>query len=272
MTGAALALQEGPRHRAGALLPCVGLALAAGAQLAGTTAAILLGLACFVAGLAHGAAEETEGRIAAFGPVRALAYVAIGLAVAGLFLALPIAGLTLFLLLSLWHFARSECAMGPLARAAVGMLAIGGSALFRPSETTDVFAAIVGFAPPSVLVPVLSMAGVAGSVLVVAALVRRERGALLAASCLPAAILFHPVLAVGLVFLSAHALPVQAGQVARYGRHAVLRAALWPSLAAGAGALASIAAVSAGLVPMPLAAALAFGLATPHMLTERLEA
>ena len=84
--------------------------------------------------------------------------------------------------------------------------------------------------------------------------------------------MFHPVLAVGLVFFTGHALPIQLRQLRRYGSAAVLRAVGWPTGIAVAGAALMAGAVASGWIALPLAAALAFGFATPHMLTDRLKA
>ena len=261
----------GPWHDAGALFAWGALAAAVVAQLAGGMVPVILGLALFAAGLAHGAGDEQAGAIRPFGPVHAAAYVAVGLAVAGLFLTVPLAGLLLFLALSAWHFARSDCAFAREARWATAALATGGSALFRPGETAQVFAAVLGDAPPEPFMLPLAVVGAGGIAAALYALATNRRGCGEAVLALGATALLHPVLAVGLVFLVGHAIPIQRRQLARYGADAVWRAVALPTLIAlvGTGVLA-LASVSGGL-PLTVAAALAFGLATPHMLTERLE-
>ena len=221
--------------------------------------------------MAHGAGEEEDGGIARLGWAQAAAYIVVGIAVAGLFLALPLAGLVLFLALSAWHFARSDCRMGQAARLAIAALAIGGSALFQPQTTAQVFTAAMGEPAPVLLVRLLALAGVAGAGAALYALFRNQRGCGEAMLALGATALLHPVLAVGLVFLLGHALPIQRRQLRRYGSAAVTRAVLWPTLLAIAGAALLAAGVLSGWLALPVAAALAFGLATPHMLTDRLE-
>ena len=66
-------------------------------------------------------------------------------------------------------------------------------------------------------------------------------------------------------------MPMQQAQVYRHGWHAVLAAQGPTTALAVLGAAAIAALVLTGQIAMPLAAALAFGMATPHMLSERLE-
>lgn len=262
---------KGPWHDAGALLSWVAVAIALVAQIAGEGWATGAGLVFFVMGLAHGAGDENEGGIARIALVHAGAYLLTGAAVAGLFLFAPLAGLALFLALSAWHFARSDCAFAPLTRYAIAGLAVGGSALFRPGETGEVFAVIVGGEVPPLVVRVLALLGLAGAGAAAWALVRGMRGFGHAVIALGAAVVLHPVLAVGLIFLTAHAVPVQQRQIATYGRGTVWRAVAVPTAIATFGALAIAALVWTGHLALPIAIALAFGMATPHMLTERLE-
>ena len=198
------------------------------AQIAGDGWAVLAGLVFFVMGLAHGAGDENEGGIARIKLVHGAAYLVTGAAVAALFLFAPLAGLALFLALSAWHFARSDCAFDPLTRYAIAGLAVGGSALFRPGETGEVFAVIVGGDVPVLVIRVLALLGIAGTGAAAWALVRGLRGFGHAVIALAATVLFNPVLAVGLIFLTAHAIPVQQRQIANYGRGTVWRAVALP--------------------------------------------
>ena len=249
--------------------PVALLAVCTAVSLLGTGAAIAMGLALFLAGFAHGAGDEQAGTLRPFALAPAAAYVVAGLAVAALFLALPLAGLTLFLLLSLWHFARSGRG-DAIGRAAFACLAVGGSALLRMDETSSVFAALLGSAPPHGWMLALAATGAAGLTLSVATFVRGRFDAALAATLVAVALL-HPVLAVGFAFAVGHAFPLQGSQIRRYGWRDVIAAQGPTASIALLGALAMAALVLSGHLPLPWAAALAFGMATPHMLSERLE-
>ena len=263
---------EGPRLDAGALWLSAGLlVVGCAAQLAGEAVAIGCGLAMFVAGLAHGAGDENGGAMRAYTPLLVLAYIVTGLAIAALFLAAPIAGLALFLGLSAWHFARSDSGFGRLANLSVALLAVGGSALLRSDATVDVFATILGQTPPRLLIITLRIAGGAGVILGAWLALQRKRGGLAAGFAIMACALFHPILAVGSIFLGMHALPIQRRQIARYGLSRVLSAVAAPTVVATLGAVALAIAVWQDWLAMELAIAFAFGMATPHMLTERLE-
>ncbi|KLE32360.1 hypothetical protein AAW00_12985 [Aurantiacibacter luteus] len=245
------------------------LLAAVAAQLAGGGAAIALGLAFFLAGTAHGAGDEQGGTIRPWNVIGAAGYVVAGLAVAALFVAAPLAGLTLFLLLSAWHFARSTG--GTRARqVAFALSAVGGSALWQTGRTEAIFAAVLGMPIPGVWMTGLAILGGAGLLLAAWALGKRWRDPLLW-SVLAATALLHPVLAVGFAFLAGHALPMQQAQVRRHGWRAVLAAQGPTTALAVLGAAAIAALVLTGHLALPLAAALAFGMATPHMLSERLE-
>ena len=261
----------GPWRDAGALVAWGALVLAILAQVAGEAWAIGAGLALFAAGLAHGAGDENDGVLRAYSPALVAAYVVVGAAIAALFVASPLAGLALFLVLSAWHFARSDIAMDPLSRYAIAALASGGSALFWHHTTEDVFGVIVGAPPPGLFTDLLLLVGVAGTGAAAWALIKGRAGSGHAVIAVLACAAFHPVLAVGLIFLTAHAIPIQQRQIARYGLGAVLRAVAWPTVIATVGAVAIAVAVLQGWLVLPLALAFAFGMATPHMLTERLE-
>ncbi|WP_165853515.1 Brp/Blh family beta-carotene 15,15'-dioxygenase [Aurantiacibacter aquimixticola] len=267
---AAPAANEGrSAHGVRAALPFVVLAVAGVAQLSGTSIAVVLGLIFFLIGTAHGAGDEQDGTIRPFGIWQAAAYIVAGLAVAAVFVMLPLAGLTLFLGLSLWHFARSL--HGDWLRGwAYAALVIGGSMALRFEETAAVFAAILGFAPPDIWLYGVATIGLAGLALAAAQLLRQPRDPALIVSALAVAFL-HPVLAVGTAFLVGHALPLQAEQAERHGCDAVLRAQWITSALALAGTVALALAWNAGFVPLTVVAALAFGMTVPHMLAERLE-
>lgn len=113
--------------------------------------------------------------------------------------------------------------------------------------------------------------GVVGIASTGLALVRREPRCTVALAAMAATALLHPVVAAGLVFLTAHAIPAQQRQIAQHGLRRVLRAAALPSAVAILGGAAIVAAVYADALPLVAAAAFAFGMATPHMLTEQLE-
>ena len=264
-------MRKGPWHDAGALLSWGAIFLAALAQLAGAPWATGFGLLFFLLGLAHGAGDENEGSIARIKAIHAVAYLVIGAAIAGLFLVAPLAGLVLFLALSAWHFARSDFTFAPLTRFAIAGLAVGGSALFRQNETAAVFAFLIGGDVPSSIIRLLALIGGLGAGCALLALFKSNRGFGHAIIALLAAVLLQPVLAVGLIFLVTHAIPVQQRQLTAYGRRAVIDAVLLPSAAAIIGAVVVAVLVTQDLLALPVAVALAFGMATPHMLTERLE-
>ena len=231
-----------------------------------------MGLALFLAGLPHGAGDEQDGQLRRISLAHALGYLMVGGAVTGLFLILPIAGLSLFIGLSGWHFARSECGLSPNNRYAIAGLAIGGSALFQPEATRNVFADVIAAQMPSVYVGVLAISGLLGIGFALWAVAKRERGFGHSLLALGAVALMHPVLAVGLIFLTAHAIPVQQRQAASYGKDSVLSAVAIPTVLAVSGAAIMIWGVMADAITVPVAIALSMGMATPHMLTERLEA
>ena len=263
--------KKGPWHDAAALLSWGAILLAIAAQIAGPGLSTLAGLLFFVLGLAHGAGDENDGRIARITLIHAVAYLIAGAAVAGLFLMIPLAGLVLFLALSAWHFARSDCALASITRYAIAGLAVGGSALFRQAETLAIFEFLTGAAVPSSFVRILALLGGGGAVCAGVALIKSKRGFGHAIVALGATVFFHPVLAVGLIFLVAHAIPVQQRQIGAYGKAAVIRAVAIPSAIAIVGAALIAGLVASGILALPIAVALAFGMATPHMLTERLE-
>lgn len=179
------------------------------AQLAGSAAALAVGLALFVLGLGHGAGDENDGELRAYSWVLVAAYVVTGLAIAALYLAWPVLGLSIFLAFSAWHFARSDSGMALLPRLAIAGLAVGESPLFRPETTATVFTAALGETLPALLLLLLTVVGGAALLAAGGSMILRHAGAVSAGLAALACLLFHPVLAVGLIFFGMHALPVQ---------------------------------------------------------------
>ena len=263
---------SGSRPTAGALIAICSIGLALCAQLAGGNATILAGLAFFAVGLAHGAGDENGGRIAPFSALHICAYVITGAALTALVLIMPIAGLTVFLIISAWHFARSEIPAHRLSRFAIACLLIGGSALFKGDETSQIFARILGLiSMPQMFMIAAAIIGAVGVVASVHVAILTCRGWALVCVSLSAVILLEPVLAVGLLFFIAHALPLQSRQINTYGIHDVLRSVGWTTGVAIIGGGTGCWAVWSGILELPVAAALALGMAAPHMLTEQLE-
>ena len=270
MTAAATfkAALTAPRPRAGVPLWLWPIALiAAIAQLAGHATAIWTGLALFLLGFAHGAAEETGHTLRAPAPATIAFYLVTGAAFAALYLALPLVGLAAFLALSCWHFARSDTGLPPNSNAAIALLSIGGTALFQPAATAEIFDAMIGIAPPDWFMLLLAIAGATGVLLAFASL-RAATTALIATG---ACALLHPVLAVGAIFLAAHALPVQAAQARQSGWRTLIRAQAPATLAALAGSAAMMALYLTGNVPLGWLVAAALAMAIPHILVDGLE-
>ena len=118
---------------------------------------------------------------------------------------------------------------------------------------------------------IVATAGIVGVIAGMSAILLARRGWALVALSLFAVAIFDPVLAVGCLFFIAHALPLQKRQIRRYGIKNVLRSAGWFTLVAAIGGIVGCWAVVQGLLELPLAVAIALGMATPHMLTEQLE-
>lgn len=244
-----------------ALLPAALLAGAALAQAAGSAFAVAAGIGLFIAGLPHGAfASNGRFLIAERGYI--LRYLIAGIGVGTAFIVMPVAMLGVFLALSAWHFAREPAGGRWTRRAAIAGLAIGGSALLRPGDTGQVFAALCGSPVPPTMMIALALAGAAGCALAAAALARRPGDAALWAMAASPA-LFHPVLATGLIFMLGHAGPATAAIMRRSGRSWWL----WPALAGSSALLAAAASVfdpPADLLPLFAAGALA--VVMPHLL------
>lgn len=223
------------RHRrfAGASLVFVACTTAIVAQLSGSFWPTVAGLAFFAAGISHGAGDEDDAGLHSYTLPLAAAYLIAGTAIASIYLISPVFGLVLFLLLSGWHFARTDCALDQLARNAVaGLAGIIG----------------LGFA---IVAALQNRAGYEHAVLAGLATMSLE-----------------PPLAVGLIFLISHALPVQLRQIDAYGPKRVLNAVGLASLFALAGTFLLGVATWYGILPPPVSVALAFGFATPHILSE----
>ena len=245
--------------------------LAAVAQIAGDRFALWTGLIFFVAGLAHGAGDEQNGELRRIGLAHAIAYVLVGAAVAGLFFVQPLSGLAVFFVLSAWHFARSDCRLALATRYAIAGLAVGGSALLHPQATLQVLSGAIGADVPNYFIRAMAILGMAGAAFALWALIKTKSGFGHAIVAFCAVLLLHPVLAVGLIFLTAHAIPVQQRQIAHYGSQAVMGAVAIPTALAILGAAAIAVGAALEVLPTYIAVALAVGMATPHMLTERLE-
>lgn len=241
-------------------------------QLVGTQAATAAGLALFLLGISHGAGDENGGAIRPWSALQIAAYLFVGLALTAFTIAAPLTGIVAFLMLSAWHFATSDAGAGRIVHFATAGLAIGGSALFRPQETAAVLGSLTGSPLPDAVMLVLACGGAIGAGCAMVAIATGVPGRLCAGACLLAAVIFSPVLAVGFIFFVGHAWPIQLRQIESYGPTATLRAVRWRTLAAFSGNLALIGAVLAEWLTLPIAAAVAIGMATPHMLIERVEA
>ncbi|MEE4201480.1 Brp/Blh family beta-carotene 15,15'-dioxygenase [Erythrobacter sp.] len=247
------------------------LAIASLAEGMGGAASMIVAAAFFLAGLAHGTLVERGGALFATSNPEATGYLVVAAAIAAFWLAAPLLGLALFLSLSAWHFAGEE-AESPLATRAIALIAVGGSALFQPEATRAVFADLTGAAIPPLFLWGVAAAGAVGVVMVLLTAVRREPPAILGVLALTAVAWLSPVLAVAFVFLALHALPVTSRLFDLYGVQSTFEASAPATLLAltGMGALAL--ALGSGVLDSASAAALLIGLATPHMLVDRLEA
>ncbi len=252
------------------MLPAA-LVLAGAAQLIGGMVPVVIGLIFFMIGFPHGAGDENDGTMRAFSISHIGAYLMAATALAALFLIMPLAGLLMFFALSAWHFARSDVSMADPVRWAIAALSIGGGVLFRPAETTQVLGALAGSEIPPGLAIILAIVGAAGTGLAIWAMLARLKGSGHAFFALAVTAICHPVLAVGCIFLLCHAVPVQTQQVHRYGLDAVRKAVVFPTIIAITGGAAIAVCVWSGWVSLQLASAMAIGVATPHMLTERLD-
>ncbi|WP_234036244.1 Brp/Blh family beta-carotene 15,15'-dioxygenase [Porphyrobacter sp. YT40] len=222
----------------------------------------------FAAGLAHGAALEDGRTLAAYTIPEAVAYVALAIGFAGLFIALPFAGLVAFLALSAWHFAAAGRPRGhhPQSAIALALVIIGGGALFWPDTTRDIFTRLTGAPIPSLFMTGLATLGAIGIVMAMAARLKHRRGSRAAIAAVLAGVLLHPVLAVGLSFLAFHALPETIRQLERFGPGPTFAAVLPTLVLAAIGGMIVAGLVFGGVISLPVAAALAVGMTVPHML------
>lgn len=233
--------------------------------------AIAIGLAFFAAGLPHGFLRGTRSNPRLRSAGYWAAYLLAAAFVLTMFLVAPIIALCGFLGLSLIHFASSDAHRDRLFNGAVGCLAVGGSALFQPSTTAAMFAAVAGQGLSPTLIGAIAIFGMAGVLLTLALSIenpRRYRALLLATGFVA---LLHPVLAVGAIFYLFHAAPIQrrahlapAPSLARY------LVAAWAVLCVIGSGLALIAVTYAG-VSVGLASATAIALVTPHLLEDYID-
>ncbi len=274
MNGIATDAGNWPRHGAGATSILITLACAAAAVFAsalGDKAALACGAAFFLAGLGHGAAVEDTTGLRRYSLIEAGAYGVFALAIAAVCLVAPTAGLISFLALSAWHFSFAHYGAGrsadnPIGALALGWIAIGGSAVFWPATTTQIFADIIGEPFPDWALVSLRALGVCGMLLGALAVLQRDEEAWMLILGVLATLAFPPILAVGFVFFVLHAMPETRRQVARFGLKHVVRATFLPVLLACVGAVIVGYYIVSGTIPFALAAALAIGLATPHMI------
>lgn len=109
---------------------------------------IVLATLVVLAGLPHGALDPLVARRAGLvgGTASAAAYLGaytlIAALAAGLWLALPQAGLVAFLAMSGWHFAGDWSELDRPTRALGGAFVIGGPVLFHPDEVAELFGAL----------------------------------------------------------------------------------------------------------------------------------
>ncbi len=203
--------------------------------------------------------------------VEAIAYGVFALAITAVCLVAPTAGLISFLALSAWHFTLAYSGAGNSADSSIGALAlgwiaIGGSAVFWPMTTAEIFAEIVSQPFPDWALVILRGLGACGMLLGGIAVLQRDTQAWMLILAVFATLAFPPILAVGFVFFVLHAMPETKRQMERFGVKHVLRSTLLPVLLACLGAVIIGYCIVSGMVPLAVAAALAIGLATPHMI------
>lgn len=245
------------------LLPAAAVALLL--QRAGPAWAVAGGTGLFIAGLPHGAFDADRQLLIAR-PGYALRYVIAGLAGAAAYAVLPRATLGAFLALSARHF-MLEPAAGPAPRrGAIACLAIGGSALARPAETSAALAALGGTAMPRPAMRALGTVGAVGHALALLSLLHRPRDAPMWAMA-ASSLLLHPVLATGGVFMLGHAGPITA-TILRKRPHGTRKAL---ALGIGSAIVAAIVVRAGGARSawLPRLAAGAVGLILPHLLPAR---
>ena len=222
-----------------------------------------------IAGLAHGAVEESADGLSPVGVGQGIIYLVAAAAIFCFWVASPLAALALFLGLSAWHFTVSS-EQSRLPALSVALIAIGGSALFRSGETWAIFELMVGGAVPQTFMVGLSILGAAGCLLAAASVLRDRNLFLELASAVIAVAVLQPVLAVAFVFFALHALPVTLRLCRSHGADRFRRAALLPTALAASGmAILAFIAMAASL-DVRFVAAILIALATPHMLIDRL--
>lgn len=227
-------------------------------------AAFLFGL-----GLFHGGLDRENGRLVLPGWGYSATYLAVALAMVGVMIFNPVAGLVAFFALSVWHVAREtgQRTGDRIAGAAEALALVGGSALLRPNETFLLVDTIAGRGSEA-LVALLGAAGVGAVLLTVWAIVRRSPlAAGLAASFVGYAVL-PPLVAIAAGFFAFHALPRVVELLAEAGWRKGWRLGAL-GLVALVGATFLIAGMTQGWWSAALLAAILIALATPHMLLDR---
>lgn len=259
--GSASAVSARSKIRAAALLLCIA------ASMASPTLAAFLALMLVLAGTPHGGGDVSNGSLRPPDASFAARYLLQAVAVGALFLAAPVAGLLVFLLLSAWHFA-CEMQGDVFVRTGHGLLPIGGGALFQGGATAGIFAAITDAAVPPTMMVGLAAAGAIGCAAWVVAIARRSIPAFDAVVVVAAFASLPPVLAVAFYFGFVHG-PAATGRMIDAHGLATTRRAL---TATGIAGILSVTGLTiawwAGLLPVGLVAAILVGFAVPHMLAD----
>ena len=227
-------------------------------------AAVLFGL-----GLFHGGLDRENGRLVLPGWGYSATYLFVALAMVGVMIFNPLAGLVGFFALSVWHVARESGhrAGDRIAGAGEALALVGGSALLRPNETFLLVESIAGRGSEAIVV-LLGGAGVGAVLLTLWSMVRRSPLAPALAISFVGYAFLPPLVAIGAAFLAFHALPRVVELIGEAGwRQGWRLGAL--GLVALAGATFLIVGMTQGWWSAALLAAVLIGLATPHMLLDR---
>ena len=225
--------------------------------------------ALFGLGIFHGGLDREEGRLVLPGWGYSGVYLILAALMVGIVLMAPVAGLTAFFALSVWHVAReNEGRSGDsIASAAEALALVGASALLRPQQTYELVAAIAGRGATGLTV-ILGIAGFAAALLTLWALLRRSSLAPRLLLAFGGYALLPPLVAIGAAFFAFHALPRLVELVGEAGWQRGLRLA-------GLGVIALVGAtlvlfgMTAGWWSLAATAAVFIALATPHMLLDR---
>ena len=259
-------------------------------QAASANAALIVAIALFLSGVPHGATERIKGG----GHVTpslyfTLIYIVFGIVVFSSWLISPIGTLTLFMLLSAWHFGKGEPFGSTFEKMTVGFWIIIGSFLLYPTETLIIFEFLTD-RPGSLTSEASFNVTLYGQILAAMTLViltlfwaRNFRGNCLKPgqsarliALIAIFLLLPPVLAVATYFFALHSLGEIADtldQVSEkrlpWKRIAILY--LPASLPALIGGTVIIVATYTGDFPLAMAAGLGIAFTVPHMLiVERL--